>query len=139
MVEYMREALARWEAVNIGIRFTTTSDTAQADIVVHWIDHFDFDRAGQTDLTWDQAGRVRKATILLALRTNTGMVLPDPALLTVAVHEAGHALGLPHSPDSSDVMFSATQTAILSERDRRTAQILYQLPVGPVRDLGERP
>jgi len=37
------------------------------------------------------------------------------------------------------VMFSATQTAILSERDRRTAQILYQLPVGPVRDLGERP
>jgi hypothetical protein len=139
MVEYMREALARWEAVNTGIRFTTTSDTAQADIIVHWIDHFDFDRAGQTDLTWDQAGRVRKATILLALRTNTGMVLPDPALLTVAVHEAGHALGLPHSPDSSDVMFSATQTAILSERDRRTAQILYQLPVGPVRDLGERP
>jgi hypothetical protein len=139
MAGYMREALARWELAGTGIRFMTTSDTTQADILVHWIDHFDFDRAGQTDLTWDQAGRVRKASILLALRTNTGVVLPDPALLTVAVHEAGHALGLPHSPDSNDVMFPATQTAILSERDRRTAQILYQLPVGPVRDFGERP
>jgi hypothetical protein len=139
MAGYVREALARWEGVGTGIRFATTSDTADADILVHWIDHFDFDRAGQTDLTWDQAGRVRKASILLALRTNTGITLPDPALLTVAVHEAGHALGLPHSPDSNDVMFPATQTAILSERDRRTAQILYQLPVGPVRDFGEKP
>jgi hypothetical protein len=31
-------------------------------------------------------------------------------------------------------MFPATQTGMLSERDRRTAQILYQLPTGPVRD-----
>jgi predicted Zn-dependent protease len=139
MAEYVREALTRWESVGTGIRFATVDDTAQADILVHWIDHFDFDRAGQTDLTWDQAGRVRKAAILLALKTSGGVVLPDPALLTVAVHEAGHALGLPHSPDSNDVMFPATQTAILSARDRRTAQLLYQLPIGPVRDLGEQP
>jgi predicted Zn-dependent protease len=139
MAEYVREALARWESVGTGIRFATIADTAEADILVQWIDHFDFVRAGQTDLTWDQAGRVRRAAILLALRTNTGVVLPDPALLTVAVHEAGHALGLPHSPDSNDVMFPATQTAILSGRDRRTAQVLYQLPIGPVRDQGEHP
>ncbi|HEY3011626.1 MAG TPA: matrixin family metalloprotease [Gemmatimonadales bacterium] len=139
MAEYVREALGRWENAGIGVRFMTVSDTTEAEILVHWIDHFDFDRAGQTDLTWDQAGRVRRAAILLALRTNTGVVLPGPALLTVAVHEAGHALGLPHSPDSNDVMFPATQTARLSERDRRTVQVLYQLPTGPVRDLGAMP
>lgn len=139
MAEFVHEAFGRWESAGVGVRFTTVSDTTQAEILVRWIDHFDFDRAGQTDLTWDQAGRVRKAAILLALRTNTGLALPDPALLTVAVHEMGHALGLPHSADSNDVMFPATQTAILSERDRRTAQVLYRLPPGPVRDTGGTP
>jgi hypothetical protein len=139
MAGFVREALGRWENAGVGVRFTTVSDTNQAEILVRWIDHFDFDRAGQTDLTWDQAGRVRKAAILLALRTNTGLTLPDPALITVAVHETGHALGLPHSGDSNDVMFPATQTSLLSERDRRTAQVLYRLPPGPVRDIGGTP
>lgn len=139
MAEFVRQALGRWEDAGIGIRFIIVSDTAQTDISVRWIDHFDFDRAGQTDLTWDQTGRVRKAAILLALRTNTGTALPDPALLTVAVHETGHALGLPHSADANDVMFPATQTGLLSERDRRTAQVLYRLPPGPVRDIGGTP
>jgi matrixin len=139
MAELARQALERWESAGIGVRFATVSDSSQADIVVRWIDHFDFDRAGQTDLTWDQLGRVRKASILLAMRTNTGLQLPDQALLTVAVHETGHALGLPHSPNTNDVMFPATQTGVLSERDRRTAQVLYQLPTGPVRDTGGNP
>jgi hypothetical protein len=134
MAEFVRQALDRWEATGIGIRFQVVSDSAGADIVVHWIDHFDFDRAGQTDLTWDQSGRVHRALVSLALRTNTGAVMPDGALFSVAVHEAGHALGLPHSADSSDVMFPATRTSTLSERDRRTIAVLYRLPPGPVRD-----
>jgi hypothetical protein len=139
MAGYVREAMDKWEGAGAGVLFAPTADTIAADILVHWIDHFDFDRAGQTDLTWDQAGRVRKAAILLALRTNTGIPLPDPALLTVAVHEVGHAIGLPHSPDTNDVMFPATQTGNLSDRDRRTVQVLYQLPPGPVRDSGGSP
>jgi hypothetical protein len=139
MLGFVREALGLWEGTGMGVHFAIVPDTSGADIVVRWIDHFDFDRAGQTDLTWDQAGRVRKASISLAIRTNTGFPLPDAALLAVAVHEAGHALGLPHSADSNDVMFPATRIGTLSDRDRRTAQVLYRLPPGPMRDTGGAP
>jgi predicted Zn-dependent protease len=134
MAKFARDAFDRWEQTGVGIRFQIVSDSTDADVMIRWIDHFDFDRAGQTDLTWDQAGRVRRASISLALRTHTGTALPDAALISVAVHEAGHALGLPHSPDTNDVMFPATRTGTLTERDRRTIEVLYRLPPGPVRD-----
>jgi predicted Zn-dependent protease len=134
MAGFAREAFDRWEQTGVGLTFQVVSDSTDADVLIRWIDHFDFDRAGQTDLTWDQLGRVRRASISLALRTHTGAALPDAALLSVAVHEAGHALGLPHSPDTGDVMFPATRTGTLTARDRRTFEVLYRLPPGPVRD-----
>ena len=135
MGDYVRDAFDRWEATTIGVRFRMVPDSSSADIVVRWIDHFDFDRAGQTDLTWDQSGRVRRAAISLAIRSHTGAPLPDGALLAVAVHEAGHAIGLPHSADTNDVMFPATRTGVLTERDRRTVEALYRLPTGPVSEF----
>jgi hypothetical protein len=138
MAGLVRQALDRWAGAGVGVTFAEVLDTTGAEIVVRWIDRFDIDRAGQTDLTWDQLGRVRHAIISLALHSTAGAPLSDPALLSVAVHETGHAIGLPHSPDSNDVMFPSTHTSALSERDVRTAQVLYQLPPGSVTDSADR-
>ena len=59
--------------------------------------------------------------------------LDRPAALMVAVHEAGHALGLAHSADSRDVMFATPRTSALSDRDRRTIELIYGLPAGSVK------
>lgn len=136
LAELVRQALARWSDADVGVDFVEVADTSRADIVVRWIERFEFDRAGQTDLTWDQLGRVRRATLSLALRTNAGAPLADNALLAVALHEVGHAIGLPHSADTADVMFPSTRTTRLSSRDLRTAEMLYRLPTGSVKDLG---
>lgn len=131
MVPEVRAALESWSPASLGLRFTESLDTVGATLVVRWSDVLDANRAGFTDVTWDRAGRIRRADVFLATRSaNTGRPFPPELRRAVVLHELGHALGLPHSSQPGDVMFPVAATIAPTDRDRFSLRLLYELPMG---------
>ena len=125
-------AVGRWNGV-VPVGVVTTGDDATADVVVTWVAGLDSNRTGRTDLTWDGRGNIHGATIVLATHTPEGQLLDARRMTALALHEIGHAFGLGHSSSRDDAMYPIAMSSELSERDRRTAQLLYDLPPGSIR------
>lgn len=125
-------AMNRWSGVT-PVLLETGTDSARADIVVAWTDRMDGNRTGRTDLTWDRRGNIHQALVVLATHTPEGQLLDGKRMAALALHEFGHAMGLGHSPAREDALFPVTHATDLSDRDRRTARLLYELPSGSIR------
>jgi hypothetical protein len=132
-VARVREAFEEWDDVELPLHFAFVTDSAQAEVHVNWIDHFNEPISGRTRWARDDSWVITDANITLALHHNQGDPLDDDSVRAMAMHEIGHLIGLDHTTDSTSIMAPKVRVRQLSQADRATARLLYELPTGPVR------
>jgi hypothetical protein len=131
-VTSVRGAFEEWSALQLPIRFTFVRDSADAEVHVKWIDHFNEPISGRTRWTRDDDWVITDANITLAVHHHQGETLDDDAMRAMAMHEIGHLLGLDHTKDSLSIMAPKVRVRQLSSADRATVRLIYALPAGPV-------
>ncbi len=144
LIVEVRAAVREWRAASHGMVLIDVTDTTGADVLVQFIERFDSasgssanDSVGRTGLTlleWTRHGEVQHALVTLATAEPRGRRLDPAEARGIAMHELGHALGLPHSGDPGDIMYPTVRRPALSARDRATIALLYSLPPGSLRE-----
>ena len=126
-------AVVRWNGVGLPVHLETTRDSSGADVVVTWVDTLSGEAAGEARIAWNGSGEIVRARVQLVTHLRDGTAPTSSRMVTMALHELGHVLGLGHSSDSSDALHPSSTAIELSARDRRTAGLLYDLPTGSIK------
>lgn len=133
-----RDAFYTWSNAGIPVRFLFIDDSAAAEVRVRWVDHFPDQAAGKTFWARDVNWWILGADIELALHSATGEAYDREAVHAIALHEVGHLIGLDHSSSPENIMSPRVHAMHLSSEDLRTANLIYRLPPGAVRDTVKR-
>ncbi|MCU0636146.1 MAG: matrixin family metalloprotease [Gemmatimonadaceae bacterium] len=130
--ELVRDAFDEWSATGIPVRFVLVRDSATANIRVHWTRRFEEPINGRTVWTRDAQYWIHAAEVVLALEHADGTRLDGLQVRAIALHEAGHALGLDHTRQPEHIMAAQVRARTLTDADRATVRLLYSIPAGRV-------
>lgn len=143
-------AFRSWQNVWPMLRYEYVNQPVKNGITIVWYQHVPHEHyqvwgsAYLPQYYWSEDRKVfHWSKINLAVKAHQGsgiysnqvMDLSFEEMRDLAIHEIGHALGLPHSDDGNDVMggnnaflSTALNMRNISVRDVHTLQLLYSLP-----------
>lgn len=124
-----------WQGHPFQLRILERDRGQEVDMEVRWTSSLGGATLGRTRSQYRSGpGGIEYRVVDLTLGTRSprfGRNVLRPATVELtAAHEMGHALGLPHSDDRRDLMYSENTATHPTARDYRTVEALYALPVG---------
>ncbi len=128
------EALGVWERASQGrVSFMIVNTLNESQMNVEWR-RVDRKSLGSCSFNYDEHSRLYSAEISIGI--SDGIIhrkyMDENEVYHTILHEIGHALGLGHSPNEGDIMYTPHQYGQinLSNRDINSIRWLYSLPYG---------
>lgn len=133
-VNMVIEALNTWETVGQGkFSFYLANTLNDSQMNIEWR-RVDRKSLGSCSFMYDKQARLYSAEVSIGI--SDGIIhkqyMDENEVFHTILHEIGHALGLGHSKNKGDIMYTPHQYGVvgLSKRDIDSINWLYSLPYG---------